>query len=127
MKLGPRFAVALMLCAVGFGVTGCGSNAATPSATVTITETAVASPSASVSPVAGYPKVVPISSLPERMQTNAREANPNEAVALAPGVWTALPEGTTVEQAAAGGSPFGWCAAVKAYVAQTGRGGYSCH
>ena len=94
------------------------------SATVTITETAVASRRLPCRRLR-YPKVVPISSLPERMQTNAREANPMRPL-HSHRCGTALPEGTTWSKPRQVG--LHWLVrAVKAYVAQTGRGGYSCH
>lgn len=43
-----------------------------------------------------------------------------KAVQLAPGVWTPLTPGASVEDAIAEGGHYGWCASVEAYERKTG-------
>lgn len=62
----------------------------------------------------GYPKVVPVSSLPFELR-HGYNAQTSRAVALAPGVWTPLPAGSTMMDVATMGRGDGRCAAVRAY------------
>jgi hypothetical protein len=67
---------------------------------------------------AGYPKVVDVSSLPSQVRNWYKISGDTKAVALAPGVWTPLPPGATVEDAVASRSLDGFCASIKAYERQ---------
>lgn len=90
-----------------------------PTATVTTTQTVTPTPEPQSSEddqnlPEGYPEVVPVGSLPSQIRSAFEEHA--EAVALAPGVWTALPEGATVESAVESGGHYGWCASIEAFV-----------
>jgi nitrous oxide reductase accessory protein NosL len=101
-----------------------------PSHSATAGVTASTSPSASPSPTAnvptsaaprfpsGYPKVVNVTSLPSQVKNWYQIGGYTKAVALAPGVWTPLPPGATVDDAAASGPLDGYCASIKAYERQ---------
>lgn len=67
---------------------------------------------------AGYPKVVNVSSLPSQVRNWYKLSGDTKAVALAPGVWTPLPPGATVDDAVASGPLDGFCASIKAYERQ---------
>jgi hypothetical protein len=67
---------------------------------------------------AGYPKVVNVSTLPSQVRNWYKIGGHAKAVALAPGVWTPLPPGATVDDAAASGPLDGFCASIKAYERQ---------
>lgn len=115
----------LSVCAVGVLLTGCAgatTTTVTQTATVTATTTVTATPAAEpaeeteepVDPYAilfdkGYPKVVDISEVPDYMRSTAES---DQAVAVAPGVWTAYVDGIDPVDLAVDGSPFGLCAAV---------------
>ena len=108
-------------------LTACvGGGTAAPAATVTVTATATETVTASAAPEStaaptqtadpldglfdkGYPKVVEISDVPDYMRSTAEG---DQAVAIAPGVWTAYVEGIDPKDLALDGSPFGLCAAV---------------
>lgn len=107
---------------VAVAFSGCGSTNASPAPTITVTTTVTATPPAppTTTSTPGYPKVVRIRTLPERMQSEAKSMNPTEAIQLAPGVWVGYPPGASVEETAKAGSLFGWSAAVKAYSAKEG-------
>ncbi|HEY2088520.1 MAG TPA: hypothetical protein VGH54_21195 [Mycobacterium sp.] len=62
----------------------------------------------------GYPKIVAVSSLPDQIKS-WYESDYTRAVAIAPGVWTALPAGATMQDAIAAGILDGFCASIKAY------------
>ena len=67
----------------------------------------------------GYPKIVSVSSLPVQVQDWYKFGNYTQAVAVAPGVWTPLPPGVSVQDAAPPEGPVGslegFCASVKTY------------
>lgn len=103
------------------GCAGTTTTTITQTATVTATTTVTATPAAEpaeaseepVDPYAdlfdkGYPKVVDISDVPDYMRSTAEG---DQAVAIAPGVWTAYVEGIDPVDLAVDGSPFGLCAA----------------
>lgn len=62
----------------------------------------------------GFPKVVPVSSLPSQVRSSY-EADYAKAVAIAPGVWTPLSPGSEIADAVAGGILDGFCGSIKAY------------
>jgi hypothetical protein len=65
---------------------------------------------------AGYPRVVPISEVPDEMVDYSGAADgADSAIAVAPGVWVKDAPGTTVLEDAESGSLFGWCASVEAF------------
>jgi hypothetical protein len=94
-----RFAVAVVGACL---VAGCspevpvddGSEFATPSPTATVT-LAPPSPTPTTFP-AGYPKVVPVGSLPARLRDKYRADGATEAVQLAPGVWSPVQESAAI-------------------------------
>jgi hypothetical protein len=92
---------------------GCGSSASNPLTPATPS----AATSASFGLAPGYPKRVAISSLDRSVGFLLKVRGATEALILAPGVYTALPPGTTVADAALGGSLNGTCGPVKAFVA----------
>jgi hypothetical protein len=61
----------------------------------------------------GYPKRVPVASIPEPI--NSEYEGDRFAVQLAPGVYTALPPGSTVQDAALSDVMDGFCASITAY------------
>lgn len=61
----------------------------------------------------GFPKVVPVSRLPEQVRTLYHEFA--GAVAVAPGVWTALPPGASTEDALTAEVFDGFCVSINAY------------
>lgn len=77
---------------------------------------------------AGYPKEVPLKSLPPGPQNHIARTRPGAATAvqLAPGVWTARGAATTIEQDAEAGSLVGYCSDVNALEAVIGSRGHSC-
>ena len=123
MKLILAVAAAALLGGCG----GTSTTAPTEAPPRTVTETVVAS--APTTPVEttteelstalydyakGYPKKVPISAVPENMVDYSGAADGLKvAVAIAPGVWVRREAGTTIQENADYGSPFGWCASVK--------------
>lgn len=131
----PR--TALLVVAAASLVAGCtaGASSAAPTVTVTsmVTTTAVVTetvtPAVTVTSVwtptpspdsfpKGYPKKVGIRTLPSHMRSHVTDQGLSEAVAIAPGVWTALSPGTTILEAATYGSRFGFCASIAAYEAK---------
>jgi hypothetical protein len=60
-------------------------------------------------PFKGYPRVVKLSKVPDNMRW---AFDGNEAVAVAPGVWTEYPPGVTPMEAAMDGGFYGYCASV---------------
>lgn len=70
----------------------------------------------------GYPKRVPVSSVPDNMSLySGADEGLTWAVALAPGVWVRREAGTTIQENADYGSLFGWCASVEKFQRTTGR------
>lgn len=63
----------------------------------------------------GYPKTVRVSSLPDKVRSWYERDNYKRAVAVAPGVWTPIPPGATVEDALASDTRDGFCGSIKAY------------
>jgi len=129
--------VAVLVIAAGGGATvwlatrssGSPAAATSPVATHAPTPAATVSPSPSDSPSAtvetpaaqfppGYPKVVNVTSLPSQVKNWYQISGYTKAVALAPGVWTPLPAGATVDDAAASGPLDGYCASITAYERQ---------
>lgn len=88
-----------------------------PSDTTAVSTTAEApatsSPSAPLP--AGYPKVVQVSSLPSQVRNWFQMQGTARAVQLAPGVWTALQDGATVEDAVNTDVLDGFCSSIKAF------------
>jgi hypothetical protein len=68
---------------------------------------------------AGFPKVVRVASLPDRLRARYQDRGATEAVQVAPGVWTPVQESATLTIA---GVLDGDCASVKAFEQQY-RGG----
>ena len=66
----------------------------------------------------GYPKVVLVKSLPSQIRSWYEMDHYTRAVAIAPGVWTPLPPGATVDDAVASETLDGFCASIKAYERQ---------
>ncbi|MEO6470389.1 MAG: hypothetical protein ABIR57_01070 [Aeromicrobium sp.] len=62
----------------------------------------------------GFPKVVNASTVPEIVRSGTYDGM-KQVVAVAPGVWTALPDGSDIADAVASGSLDGFCASIKAY------------
>lgn len=67
---------------------------------------------------AGYPKIVDVVSLPDQVRNWYQMDNYTKAVAIAPGVWTPLQPGASIEDAAASGVLDGFCGSIKAYERQ---------
>lgn len=63
----------------------------------------------------GYPQVVEISSIPTHMQGAFNQAGQTQAVAVAEGVWAALPPGATPEDAVNAMVFDGYCASKEAF------------
>ncbi|GAB2773374.1 hypothetical protein GCM10027039_38350 [Terrabacter koreensis] len=78
--------------------------------TLTVTATPTANPSAFPK---GFPKTVAVSKIPSHMRGEANGAA--QAIAIAPGVWTALAPGASVLESATYGTRFGYCASIRAY------------
>lgn len=66
----------------------------------------------------GLPRKVAVSSMPEPVREMYQADGATAAVQLAPGVWTPLPPGATVKDAAAAGNLDGFCASIHAYERQ---------
>ena len=65
---------------------------------------------------AGFPMKVPVSTLPDQVRSWYQMSGQAQfAVAVAPGVWTELPPGATVQDAAMAGVLDGFCASIGAY------------
>jgi hypothetical protein len=99
----------------------------TEETTITVTETVesqAAEPSQeSAFPYPpGFPKRVPIGSVPDEMSLESgADEGLKVAVALAPGVWSRRTPGTSVQENADYGSYFGWCASVEKFERDYGR------
>jgi hypothetical protein len=99
-----------------------------PSTPLVVTTTAVVVvpppvPTPTPSPFAdGYPKQVTVASLPSQVKNWMQIGGYTSAVQVAPGVWTPLPPGASVMDAATTGPLDGFCASITAYVNQY-RGG----
>ncbi len=104
----------------------------TPSPASPSPSTPTAAPSAAEAPAtttpyaslpAGYPKVVQVSSLPSQVRNWFQMQGTTRAVQLAPGVWTALQDGATVEDAVNTDVLDGFCSSIKAFerVYRSGR------
>lgn len=63
----------------------------------------------------GYPRIVRVSKISSRVDTESYFKGEKRAVQLAPGVWTNLPEGAGLQDAVADGPLIGLCASVKAF------------
>jgi hypothetical protein len=63
----------------------------------------------------GYPKIVRVSQISSRVDRETYFEGEKRAVALAPGVWTNLPEGAELQDAVADGPFIGLCASIKAF------------
>lgn len=91
----------------------------------TTTTTTTAPPGPSFDP--GYPREVPLDSLPPgpRSFIERRRPGATTAVMVGPGVWTPRGESTTVEQDAAAGGFYGFCSDIEALEQRLGdeRGG----
>lgn len=87
---------------------------ATATLTETPTETTSESSEEAFSLPEGYPKVVPISELPENMQWAFESTGTGEAVAVAPGVWAELAPGATAQDAVNAGVFSGYCSSKEA-------------
>lgn len=140
-RLGGVSARAAVGAAIAMSAVACGNSAGTsPSSTVPIdvgSPPATVDQSASVSTVVvipslavatqspavatptpfprGYPKVVSVSSLPFQVKSWYQMGHYKKAVAVAPGVWTPLSPGASVQDAVTGGGLDGFCASIKAY------------
>jgi hypothetical protein len=74
----------------------------------------------------GYPKIVRVSEISPRVDTDTYFEGEKMAVQLAPGVWTNLSEGAELQDAVADGGLIGLCASIKAFERknpQISRGG----
>jgi cytoskeletal protein RodZ len=78
-----------------------------------LTDEPPATPSVPLTPP-GYPKIVSVSSLPFQVRS-WYEGQYSKAVAVAPGVWTPLSPGSTVEDALASDVLDGFCGSIRAY------------
>lgn len=124
-------AAALSLAACGSPVTG---SATAPTTVAAPSTTTAASANTTIEPVPttiawpaptpttpsynlppGYPKVVAVRSLPAQVKNWYQMKGDTQAVQLAPGVWTPLPDGASVGDAVNSGVADGFCASVKAY------------
>lgn len=63
----------------------------------------------------GFPEVVPVSSLPDQVRNWYEMSDLEDAVAIAPGVWTELPRGAELIDALSSQTRDGFCASIKAY------------
>lgn len=63
----------------------------------------------------GYPKVVPVSTLPDQVRNWYEMSDIKKALAVAPGVWAEMPPGATVEDAMYAAVFDGFCASKKAF------------
>ena len=107
------------------------TRAGEPAVTVTVTATATATATVTVAATVnadadvnepdeprlfprGYPKVVPVSSLPFQVKASYEDTY-TKAVALAPGVWTPLAPGATKMDAATAGVADGFCGSIRTY------------
>lgn len=63
----------------------------------------------------GYPKTVAVKALPGQVRNWYQIKGYTQAIQLAPGVWTPLPVGATVEDAVNAGVVDGFCASIKAF------------
>jgi hypothetical protein len=66
----------------------------------------------------GYPKVVTVTSLPDQVRNWFQMSGDTQAVQLAPGVWTPLQPGATVDDAVNAGVLDGFCSSIKAFERQ---------
>jgi hypothetical protein len=66
----------------------------------------------------GYPHVVAVSELPAQVRNWYTMENYTSAVAVAPGVWTPLSQGATMQDALSSDVLDGFCASVKAFERQ---------
>jgi hypothetical protein len=67
-----------------------------------------------------------VSKISDRVDVETYFEGEKKAVAIAPGVWTNLPDGTELQDAVAGGALIGLCASIKAFERQNtdiSRGG----
>lgn len=89
----------------------------TPEATDTVTEEADEPAEVTEPPMfpKGYPKVVPVSTLPDQVKSWYRMDGTKRAVAVAPGVWAPMTPGATAEDVATAGVLDGFCGSIKAY------------
>ncbi|KAA1417075.1 hypothetical protein F0U44_18050 [Nocardioides humilatus] len=93
----------------------------TDTATVTATATATETTTVTVTPEPpalppypkGFPKKVRVSEVP--FPINSEFEGQTFAVAVAPGVWTRLAPGTTVQEAADFGTFTGYCSSISAF------------
>lgn len=117
----PLLAALLLPALVACG--GSSEPAATPTEVVTVTQTAEPSEAPTPTPTPapeprlypkGYPKVVKVASLPFQVKS-WYEDEYDRAVAVAPGVWTPLPPGASMEDALATEAFDGFCGSIKAY------------
>lgn len=130
-----RFTCAFGLLAAA--LVGCGSSGseASPAVTVTTTVTATVTASPNSEPTnnesadvraglfaEGYPKVIDISEVPERMQGSLEG---DKAVEIAPQVFTDYIEGIDPVDLAVDGAPIGLCAAVEKWQRELSAAGYS--
>jgi hypothetical protein len=122
---------ALYVLATAALIAGCGSTTTTVK-TVTLTAAGPATPAPTHARpryyLAGFPRVVPLSAVPERMRLELGEGEgAKSAVAIAPGVWTVNSPGTSALEDAENGSHVGWCSSVRAFEKKSGReAGGSC-
>lgn len=94
---------------------------ATVTTTVTTTETATATTTVTITPEPpapqpypkGFPTKVRVSDVP--FPINSEFEGQTFAVAVAPGVWTRLAPGTTVQEAADYGTFTGYCSSISAF------------
>jgi hypothetical protein len=120
--------IALTLLAVSTTIAGCTTTKHEPGPTVTATvvheQTVTVTASTPAAPAThataprryppGYPKVVPVSSLPEQVRS-WYQGHYSRAVAVAPGVWAGLSPGASMQDALAAEVFDGFCASIKAY------------
>jgi hypothetical protein len=66
----------------------------------------------------GYPKIVSVSKISSRVDVETYFEGEKKAVALAPGVWTNLPDGAELEDAVANEALIGLCASIDAFERQ---------
>jgi hypothetical protein len=99
----------------------------TATVTTTVTDTPTPKPKPTPKPTptqsllfpVGFPQKVSISSLPDEVRNWYQMSGQSEfAVAVAPGVWSELPPGASVMDAATAGVLDGFCASIDAYERQ---------
>jgi hypothetical protein len=118
------------LCVI-IGLAGCSSPEPSVSTPATGTSTTTGAPTPVIVPTvtttpeapavalpAGYPKVVKVNTLPHQVRNWYETKGHTEAIQLAPGVWTPMQPGATMDDSIASGVLDGFCASIKAFERQ---------